>query len=64
MRTAVKSSLPGARADSEVLTSTLIAEILHDVDDDDVEPVVSEEKKAIFYAAAELAVRYFFEAAS
>ena len=39
----------------EVLNSILTAAILHD----DEEEVVPEEKKAVFYAAAELAVRYF-----
>lgn len=49
---AVKSSL---RVMFEVLNSILTAAILHD----DEEEVVPEEKKAVFYAAAELAVRYF-----
>jgi hypothetical protein len=52
LRTAVKSSLRGTR---EVLNSILTAAILHD----DEEEVVPDEKKAIFYAAAELAVRCF-----
>jgi hypothetical protein len=53
LRTAVNSlALLGTR---EVLTSILTAIILHD----DEEDVVPDEKRATFYAAAELAVRYF-----
>jgi hypothetical protein len=40
----------------KVLNSTLTAIILHDEE----EEVIPDEKKAIFYAAAELAVRYYF----
>ena len=44
--------IPGTR---EMLNGTLTAAILHD----DEEVVVPDNEKAIFYAAAELAVRYF-----
>ena len=53
LRMAVRSSLPGIR---EVLNSALTAAIVHD----DEEEEVPDYKKAIFYAAAGLAVRYFF----
>ena len=45
--------MPGLR---EVLNNALIVAIVHD----DEEEVVPDDKKAIFYAAAELAVRYLF----
>jgi hypothetical protein len=40
----------------KVLNSTLTAIILHDEE----EEVIPDERKAIFYAASELAVRYYF----
>lgn len=52
LRTAVKLFLPGTH---DVLNNTLAAAILHDGE----EEVIPEERKAIFYAGAELAVRYF-----
>jgi hypothetical protein len=39
-----------------VLNSTLTAIILHDEEEEEI----PDERKAIFYAAAELAVRYYF----
>jgi hypothetical protein len=44
------------RGTRKVLNSTLTAILLHDEE----EEVIPDEKKAIFYAAAELAVRYYF----
>jgi hypothetical protein len=51
LRTAVKK-FPRHQGTRKVLNSTLTAIILHD----DEEEVIPDEKKATFYAAAELAV--------